>query len=504
MKKISLLVVFISSFLVYAQTAPTIEWERAYGGSSRDSSSTITQTTDGGYIAAGYTFSEDGDVNGDQPGASNYWIVKLDEIGSIHWQKSIGGIGQQMANSIKQTIDGGYIVAGFGHVENHVRRHDYWIVKLNEIGAIEWEKNYGGNDTDHAYSIQQTTDGGYIIAGLTDSIDGDVTENQGSVDYWIVKIDELGTIQWQKTYGGSSLDLATSIQQTTDGGYIIAGYSDSNDGDVTGNNGDYDYWIVKIDEFGAIQWQKSLGGSGEDRAESIQQTTDGGYILAGYSNSNDGDVTGNHGYFDYWIVKLEENGTIQWQKSLGGGGEDRARSIQQATDGGYVVAGESYSYDGDVTQNNGDYDFWIVKIDEVGTIKWQKTYGGSARDEAKSIQQTTDGGYIVTGDTRSYDGDVTGYHGGWDYWIVKLSEEGMSTQEFQNTKINIYPNPVKDILYFSEEVSNIKITDVSGRMVKEFSASVKSFDVSGLAKGIYMITASSKLGKVVSEKFIKE
>ena len=452
----------------------------------------------------GYTYSNDGDVTEQFPGTANYWIIKLDESGSIQWQKSIGGHGYQNATSIQQTIDGGYIVAGYGHnISNPGGIFDYWIVKLNEIGTIEWEKNYGGSASDQAYSIQQTTDGGYIIAGYTRSIDGDVTENQGGIDCWIVKIDEIGTLQWQKTYGGSSWDIASSIQQTTDGGYIVAGSSKSNDGDVTGNHGNGDCWIIKLDETGAIHWQKLLGGSGEDRAESIQQTTDGGYIVAGYSNSNDGDVTVNHGYFDYWIVKLEESGIIQWQKSLGGGGEDRARSIQQTTDGGYVVAGESYSYDGDVTQNNGAYDFWIVKINELGTIKWQKTYGGSARDEAKSIQQTTDGGYIVTGDTRSYDGDVTGNHGDWDYWIVKLSEEGMATQELQNTKIIIYPNPVKDVLHFSEEVSNVKITDVSGRMVKEISASGKSVDVSGMPKGVYVITATSKSGKVISEKFIK-
>lgn len=505
MKKICLIIGYISSFLIYAQSAPTIEWERAYGGSDTDSSSMIIQTTDGGYIVVGYTYSTNGDVNGEPPGTANYWIVKLDEIGTIQWQKSIGGFGFQNATSIQQTTDGGYVVAGYGHSPlNPGGSFDYWIVKLNEIGTIEWEKNYGGSNNDEAYSIQQTIDGGYIIAGTSNSIDGDITENQGSSDYWIVKIDEIGTIQWQKSYGGSSWDEARVIQQTTDGGYIVAGNSNSNDGDITGNNGGYDYWIVKIDEIGTIEWEKSLGGSGVDRAMSIIQTTDGEYIVAGYSDSIDGDVTGNHGYFDYWIVKLGENGTIQWQKTLGGGGEDRAMSIIQTTDGGYVLAGETYSWDGDVTQNNGDYDFWIVKIDEFGTIRWQKTYGGSARDQAKSIQQTTDSGYIVAGNTRSYDGDVTGHHGSGDYWVVKLSEEGMATQEIQNEKITVYPNPAKDVLHFSEEVSNIKITDLSGKTAKEFSAFGKSVNVSGLAKGVYMIMATSKSGKVVSEKFIKE
>lgn len=447
MKKICLIIGFISSFLIYAQSAPTIEWERAYGGSDTDSSSMILQTTDGGYIVVGLTYSTNGDVNGEPPGTANYWIVKLDEIGAIQWQKSIGGFGFQNATSIQQTTDGGYVVAGYGHSPlNPGGSFDYWIVKLNEIGTIEWEKNYGGSNNDEAYSIQQTTDGGYIIAGTSNSINGDITENQGSFDYWIVKIDEIGT----------------------------------------------------------IEWEKSIGGSGVDRGMSIIQTADGEYIVAGYSDSIDGDVTGNHGYFDYWIVKLGENGTIQWQKTLGGGGEDRAMSVIQTTDGGYVLAGETYSWDGDVNQNNGDYDFWIVKIDEFGMIRWQKTYGGSARDQAKSIQQTTDSGYIVAGNTRSYDGDVTGHHGSGDYWVVKLSEEGMATQEIQDEKITVYPNPAKDVLHFSEEVYNIKITDLSGKTVKEFYAFGKSVNVSGLAKGVYMIMATSKSGKMVSEKFIKE
>ncbi|HVX28799.1 MAG TPA: hypothetical protein VHB70_20795, partial [Parafilimonas sp.] len=202
---------------------------------------------------------------------------------------------------------------------------------------LQWQKTYGGNQQEYANSIEQTKDGGYIIAGNTYSKNnGDVTNNHGNSDYWIVKTDAFGNIQWQKSYGGSLNDVANSIQQTTDGGYIVAGYAASNNGDVIGNHGSADYWVLKLDASGNIQWQKSLGGSDFERANIIQQTVDGGYIVAGFSYSNNGDVTGNHGSADYWIVKLDSTGNIEWQKSLGGSAyeEPYLHSIQQTTDGG--------------------------------------------------------------------------------------------------------------------------------------------------------------------------
>ncbi len=290
--------------------------------------------------------------------------------------------------------------------------------------AIEWQKCLGGTFHDNAYSIQQTSDGGYVVASYTDSNNGDVAGNHGQYDYWVVKLDVTGNIQWQKCLGGTNADEASSIQQTSDGGYVVAGVASSNNGNVTGNHGNLDYWIVKLDANGNIQWQKCLGGTGEERARSVQQTSDSGYVVAGYSKSNNGDVTGNHGNFDYWIVKLDVTGTIQWQKCLGGTADDMAYSIQQTSDGGYVVAGCSESINGDVTGNHGNFDSWVVKLDVTGTIQWQKCLGGTLSDYARSIQQTWDGGYVVAGIASSNDGDVTGNHGDEDYWVIKLDANG--------------------------------------------------------------------------------
>ena len=499
MKKLTLfLAVNLFLIQVNAQT-PDIEWQKSLGGSYGDFATSIQQTTDGGYIVAGYSYSNDGDVTDHRglEGWADFWVVKLDNTGDIEWEKSLGGSDHDFGNSIQQTTDGGYIVAGSsssndGDVTGYHGRSDYWIVKLDSTGNIEWQKSLGGSDDDEAYSIQQTTDGGYIVAGGSWSNDGDVTGNHGNVDFWIVKLDITGNIQWQKSLGSSTHDGASSIQQTTDGGYIVAGSSTSNNGDVSGNHGSDDFWIVKLDNTGNIEWQKSLGGSSLDKVSSIQQTTDGGYIVAGGSSSNDGDVTGNHGDRDYWIVKLNSTGDIDWQKSLGGSGIDWATTIQQTTDGGYIVAGFSESNNGDVTGNHGNGDYWIVKLDSTGNIQWQKALGGSGQDAAYSIQQTTDGGYVVAGYSESFDGDVSGNHGISDFWIVKLVPDNLSTDE-TNIKNNfsVYPNPVKDILTIEGIAPNTRliITDVNGKTI--LSTTVKSnkesIDVSGLPAGVYFI-----------------
>jgi hypothetical protein len=437
---------FLTTLFLTAQ-APTIEWQKSLGGSGSDVGRSIQQTTDGGYIVVGHSNSTNGDVTVNY-GFRDYWVVKLDSTGVITWQKSLGGSGDDYAHSIQQTTDGGYIVAGSststdGDVTGNLGGNDYWVIKLSSLGAITWQKSLGGSGNDEAHSIQQTTDSGYIVAGSSTSTDGDVTGNLGGNDYWIVKLNSIGSIEWQKSLGGTGDDYAHSIRQTTDGGYVIVGGSNSTDGDITGNLGFNDYWVVKLDSIGTITWQKSLGGSGNDYASSIQQTSDRGYIVAGLSNSNDGDVTGNHGGgSDYWVVKLDSNSSITWQKSMGGSGFDIGYSAQQTTDGGYLVVGYSWSTDGDITGNHGGYDYWVVKLNSIGTIVWQKSLGGSGNDYGFSIQQTSDGGYIVAGHSNSTDGDVTGNHGGsTDYWVVKLSTTVGVNEITALNEFNIYPNP---------------------------------------------------------------
>ena len=435
LKLFFILLLILSAASVYAQ-APNLQAENSFGGREADRAFSIQQTKDGGFIFAGHTASNNADVHGNH-GDEDMWVVKLNKDGSIKWQKPLGGFEDETGFSIQQTTDGGYIVAGEsnsfnGDVTGNHGNLDFWVVKLDSSGNLIWQKSLGGSNADFATSVQQTKDGGYILAGGSFSNDGDLTLHHGPniyADYWIVKIDAVGTLQWQKTYGGSLGDIAQSVRQTNDGGYIIAGNSASNDGDITGVHDIVygDAWIIKLNAQGNLQWQKTYGGSDYEQANSIQQTTDGGYIAAGWSRSNDGNVTGNHGNYDVWVTKLGNTGNLQWQKSLGGSNGDLAYSIQQTKDNGYVVAGGTSSNDGDASGNHGKEDFWVVKLNNNGAMQWQKSLGGSEYEEARSIYQTKDGGYAIAGWSgfiNVNNGDVTGNHGDYDVWIAKLAASG--------------------------------------------------------------------------------
>ncbi|MCC7436869.1 MAG: T9SS C-terminal target domain-containing protein [Armatimonadetes bacterium] len=438
------------------QPPPAIQWQKSLGGSNDDEAYSIAPTSDGGYIVAGWSESTDGDVTGHH-GSSNYsdyWIVKLTSTREIEWRKSLGGSRDDEANSIAQTGDGGYIVAGYtysndGDVTGHHGASDSWVVKISSSGLIEWQQTLGGSGHERAIAIEQTADSGYIVAGYSSSTDGDVTKHHGEFDYWIMKLKSTGQVDWQTSLGGNGNDVATSIKQTTDSGYIVAGWSASTNGDITDHHGGHDYWVVKLTSTGVIEWQKSLGGSGDDYAASIQQTADGGYIVAGTSASTDGDVTGRHGassFPDYWIVKLASTGGVEWQKSLGGKRYDGATSIKQTTGGEYILAGLSASTDGDITGNHGGSDCWIVRLTSTGKTVWQVSLGGSGDDWVNSIEQVSDGEYIIAGGSKSTDGDVTGNHGDTDYWIVKLGY-GTSDVPLQAeptaglASISVVPNP---------------------------------------------------------------
>ena len=406
MKKNILTTLFFSFSFFLSICQPTIQWQKSLGGSDVDYGGPIQQTNDGGFIVAGRPKSNDGDVSVNY-GLEDYWIVKLNDIGTIEWQKSLGGTASEIPQSILQTTDGGYIVAGFsrsndGDVSGNHGSADCWVVKLTSIGAIEWQKSLGGSGYESAISIQQTNDGGYILAGNSNSNDGDVSGNHGNDDFWVAKLSVMGTLEWQKSLGGSSYDYGYFIEQTNDGGYILSGTSLSNDGDVSGNHNSQDCWVVKLSSIGAIEWQKSLGGSSADSGGPIQQTNDGGYIFAGMSSSNDGDVSGNHGGLDYWIVKLTSIGAIEWQKSLGGSFPEYANSIIQTNDGGFIVSGTSGSNDGDVSGNHStadnytSYDCWLVKLNTCQPNESTLTFNECDPFSVNGINYSNSGIYTQT------------------------------------------------------------------------------------------------------------
>ena len=494
---------------------PSIEWQKCIGGSLAEGggASSIQQTSDGGYIIGGSSKSNDGDVTLNY-GKTDYFLVKLNSLGILTWQKSYGGTSYDGINCVIQTKDGGYILAGYsdsndGDVIGNNGNGAYWIVKINSVGVIEWKKCYGGTSSegDGASSIQQTTDGGYIIAGSSESNNGDVSGNHGNADYWILKINSMGVIQWQKSYGGSKFDYAKNIIQTTDGGFIIAGNSNSNDGDVIGNHGgDADSWLVKINSIGVIEWQKCYGGKFGEEYSNIQQTLDGGFIMVVNSNSTDGDITGNHsGSSDIWVVKLSAIGSIQWQKTYGGSASEYAENIIQTTDGGYIVAGNSNSKDGDVTGNHGDLDSWLVKINSTGSIIWQKSIGGTHIEHTPNIYQTTDGGFITAGYTESNDGDVSGNHGTGDIWIVKLSAETGLHEELFSSVVSVYPNPFAGFIHISNIAlkSKIQIQDVNGKIFFTKICTTEDVDIelnNYISKGVYYLHILNENDKITDIK----
>jgi len=490
------IMLFIFFFTLAYNSNAQIIWQKCLGGTHGENAYSIQQTTDGGFIVAGNAGSINGDVSINY-GIYDYWIVKLDNNGSIQWQKSFGYSGFDIPYSIQQTDDKGYIIAGLSCPFQVSLGDNYWIVKLDSAGNLKWQKNLGGSTVDKPYSIQQTNDRGYIVAGYSSSIDGDVTGNHGMYDYWIVKLDSIGNLQWQKSLGGSKHDESYAIQQTIDGGYIVAGRTLSTDGDVTGNHGSFDYWIVKLNNTGTIQWQKTLGGTLHEHATSIQQTRDDGYIVAGYTYSNDGDVTGNHGGdgIDYWIVKLDTVGNIQWQNALGGSSVEVANSVQQTNDGGYIVAGNTQSNDGDVSGNHGYEDYWIVKLDTLGNIQWQKCLGGTDYDFATSIRQTIDGAYIIAGYTYSNDGDVSGNHQSrtaTDYWIVKI---------IGGQQINVNATVTKTLVNCTNPNSGsatINVTQGTAPYTYLWSNGATTATVTGLAVGTYTATVTDSWGNYYS------
>lgn len=419
-----------------AQSPPAIQWQRALGGSLFEAAKSIERTSDGGYIVGARSDSNNGDVTGNN-GQVDCWVIKLDALGGIQWQRSLGGSGIEECNSIQETGDGGYIFTSStsssnGDVSGAHGLSDAWVVRLDISGDIIWQRALGGTGQDYGASVRQTANGGFIFAGSTVSNDGDISGNHGNVDYWVVKLDPSGTIEWQKSLGGSASESALSIRQTGDGGYVVGGQSSSNDGDVSGNHGAGDYWVVKLDGDGDIQWQRTLGGSGEETAWGLDVTSDGGSVMAGWTHSNDGDVSGNHGGADFWVVKLDPSGAVQWQKALGGSAEEVCHTVRGTFDNGCVVAGSATSVDGDVTGVHAPpgRDAWVVELDGTGAINWQKALGGvSPNDFAMAIVQAADSGYVVAGSTGSNDGDVSGNHGWQDAWIVKLGDLGTGVDQ---------------------------------------------------------------------------
>ncbi|HNQ61137.1 MAG TPA: PKD domain-containing protein [Bacteroidia bacterium] len=408
-----------------AAAPPILEWQKCLGGSSQDMPVRLIKGNDNYIYTLGSTGSNDGDVAINK-GSLDLWVTKQDSLGNLIWEKSYGGSNMDVGTGIIQLASGGFILSGYtsstnGDVIGNHGNFDAWVLEIDPLGNIIWQKTIGGSQVDLSYTIEITQDGGYIIGGGTYSNDGDVSGNHGDQDFWLVKLSAQGTIQWQRALGGSGLDVCYSVKETDNGEIIACGSSNSTDGNVTHNNGNYDFWVTKLSQTGNLLWAKCFGGSQAESAMAMDINSAGQFVISGYSRSADGDVTMNHGYNDFWVCIVNTNGNLITQKSFGGSGADIAYSLIYTSDGGYLVSGGTTSSDHDVLSNKGAEDVLLLKLDAGLNIEWSKAYGGAGNDRPSCTIQNTDGGFYVAAYTYSTDGDITGNHGTSDFWILKLS-----------------------------------------------------------------------------------
>ncbi len=515
-----------------AQTAPPIRWEKTISGPAADGNPRIFHTADGGYLLGGMSNSGIGlDKSQASNGGYDYWTIKLDAAGNKQWDRSLGGLHDEFLSALQQTSDGGYILGGRSRSgisgdksQPSNGQEDCWVVKLNANGVKQWEKTFGGTLYETVTSMQQTADGGYILGAYSNSgTSSDKSQpSKGGDDFWLIKLDATGNKVWDKTIGGSGSDILSSIAQTTDGGYILGGYSNSG---ISGDKsqvspGSYDYWLVKVDAFGNKSWDKTLGGADFDQLSALAQTTDGGYILGGYSNSG---ISGtksqaSKGSDDYWIIKLDANGNKTWDKTIGGGDIDQLYSMQQTVDGGYILGGHSRSGPGGDKSEpvKGIVDYWVVKVDVAGNIQWDKTIGANNIDRLYALQQTSDGGYMLAGDSFSgISGDKSQPTSGIsDFWIVKLGGNALGFKEPEvHSGFYVSPNPnqgkfILQLHNLDVPIAEVTIYDLLGRVVlqqniqktnNQFSAELSIHN----AKGMYMLQLKAgeqvKICKIVIE-----
>jgi hypothetical protein len=470
--KLFLLFCFIS-FSLYSQ--PKISWQKTFGGSEDDypyyTHSKII-TSDGGIFIAGTTSSSDGNVRGFH-GVYDIWALRLDSRGGIIWQKALGGSEDEYAVSFIETADKGFLLVGStistdGEVSGNHGDYDVWVVKMSSTGAVQWSKCLGGTGSDYGYSAALSADGGYLIGGKTWSSDGNVTNYKGSGDGWLVKLSSSGALLWQKTFGGSSEDNIWDIKPIKDG-YLISGTSKSANGDLPKNYGLFDLWLMKINLNGVVQWSKNFGGNDNEYAYSSYLKTDGNFLVVGETNSKNGDVKHKHEKSDIWVLNVDSKGNLLWQKTYGGNGEEWATSIEPMLDGSVLICGSTNSNDNDFTGNHGSWDGLVFKIDTMGNLLWQKQLGGTGFDDAYIAQQSATGRILIGGDTESNDGDVSGNHGKYDFWIVELEQEVSATSSARDfASFLISPNPVQHELFlefpgWDERVNvNYEICSVEG------------------------------------------
>jgi len=469
-------IVLLSAICLTSIASAQTSWWRAYGGPGYEDGWSVQQTTDSGYIVTGNT-SSFGAV------LCDVYLIKTNASGDTLWTRTYGGTGAYGGSEVRQTADGGYVVAGYSSLGAGTTDSDnVYLIKTDTSGDTLWTRTYGGTSDDVGNSVQQTADGGFIVAGYTFSF-GVGTPVYSNV--YLIKTNGQGDTVWTRTYGGTSNDDGRSVQQTTDGGYIVAGYTTSF------GAGNDDVYLIKTNAQGDTLWTRTYGGTSNDDGGSVQQTSDSGYIIAGYTTSFG---TGND---DVYLIKTNASGDTVWTRTYGGSNKDVGYSVRQTTDGGYIIAGYTRSF------GAGNGDVYLIKVNGQGDTVWTRTYGGPDDDCSLSARQTADGGYIVTGYANSFGA------GNSDLYLIKTDangnvgiEEPLTRHPASPTRLLVQPNPFISFARVpGHETELFTLSDITGRQV----AICRGDRIGkGLQPGIYFLSpVGLKTGKATTATFVK-
>ncbi len=514
MKKI----VFILLALPFWANSQTLLQSNTFGLGARESCNKIIFTEDtSAVIMVGATESYGF-------GGFDFWTTKISFTGNQIWKAANGGLGNDELLDITSSHNG-----SFGYIGNQMVG---WSDSPGTGGNIHYphggqdlvssfigtdsvrgpNTNYGGTFHDVGTSIVEMPDEKLTMAGWTNSTNGDVLENFGGYDGWILWTKANGTIERSLSFGGSGDDKFYSLKTTTDNrSYIVCGETNSTDSGIV-THGGKDFWVLKIYQMVFFkEWQKCFGGTGDDVAYCAIETSDGGFIIVGKTNSTDGDIAFNHGDYDYLAIKIDASGNIVWKKTYGGSNRDEATNVVEVSNNSYIITGRSNSNNGDVSGNHGGFDWWIINVDSLGTLLWQKSYGGSADDSAANAIVAPDGSIFIGGTTYSSDGDVAGNHGSSDFWLIRISRTSTGITEEENySPISIYPNPASSFIdvtlgSISGNRAELIISNLSGQIVYRknlnLSGARSRIEVSDFAKGLYFLQVIADDRRFVS-KFI--
>jgi len=373
----------LSFFLLLFSSNVVADWDVTLGGIDSEHGASVMETSDGGFIVAGMTTSLGA-------GEADMWLVKTDMYGTAEWDKTFGGPNFDWGYDVRQTSDGGYIICG----ERQADRGDMdvYVVKTDSNGNTEWESIFGLAGGDACYSIEEVQENGYILTGYTSSY------GAGRRDVWLIRIDENGNMLWNNTFGGPDSDHGNSVKQTSDGGFIIGGRTTS----FAANS---DAWLIKTNLNGYVEWSKIYGGDLSETCYDVQESPDGGFVFVAETFSY------GEGAGDILLAKTDRYGNVLWDKTFGDESYNTPRSLRRTADGGFIIAG--YTVSSETRDNN----VLLLKTDAEGNLKWSRTFGGPDEDRGQCIRQTTDGGFIISGDTLSFG------MGAWDAWLIKTDAQ---------------------------------------------------------------------------------